>query len=313
MDYRYFSAIPFAERGSRLQVPHRKKYKGWMKKLQEILPPGLYMVATPIGNLEDITLRALRVLRDADQIYAEDTRESKKLLEAHGISKDIHSFHGHSGEQRAQQVAIEIKGGKSVAYVSDAGTPGLCDPGAELINACAELEVAVYPIPGVSALVGAISVSGFLAPSFTFHGFFPREGKERKELAERIRAQGGQHFFYESPHRFLQFLDWARTEFPEEKLLIARELTKKFETIKRGTVTAVFAELEHTEPRGEYVIGMEIKSPEDSKGSLDSLRAEFRELVEAGANQRVLVRVGIQRGLKKNEAYDLALSVLGQK
>lgn len=284
-----------------------------MKKHQEILPPGLYMVATPIGNLEDITLRALRVLREVDLIFAEDTRESKKLLDAHGISKEVLSFHGHSGGQRALNVISHIQEGKRVAYVSDAGTPGLCDPGAELVVACSRVGVAAYPIPGVSALIGALSVSGFLAAGFEFHGFFPRETKDRKALAQQVLARGGQHFFYESPHRFQQFLEWANEYFPTENLLIARELTKKFETVRRGRVTEVVQELSQIEPRGEYVIGLEIKNAESSIDLSDSLKKELQELFDAGATQRVLVKAATQRGMKKNEAYELALAISGQK
>lgn len=281
-------------------------------KHQELLPAALYMVSTPIGNLEDITLRALRVLRDAQEVWAEDTRESKKLLEAHGISREIRSFHGHSGEKQVSAVVERIRGGASVVYISDAGTPGLCDPGAELVLGCYRAGLAVIPVPGASALVGALAVSGFLEPDFSFHGFFPRENKDRKVLAEQIRAQGGRHFFYESPHRFHDFLQWAKAEFPTENFLMVRELTKKFETIKVGPVQELATELLAMEPRGEYVVALEIKKPESSAVSRDKLQEELQELAELGANQKILVKVGIQRGLKKNEAYDLALAVLAK-
>jgi 16S rRNA (cytidine1402-2'-O)-methyltransferase len=281
-------------------------------KHQEILPGALYMVSTPIGNLEDITLRALRLLRDAQEVWAEDTRESKKLLEAHGISREIRSFHGHSGEKQVSAIVEKIRSGASVVYISDAGTPGLCDPGAELVLGCYEQGLKVTPVPGASALIGALSVSGFLEPDFAFHGFFPRENKDRQALAEQIRASGGRHFFYESPHRFHEFLEWAKAQFPEENFLMVRELTKKFETIRVGPVQSIALEQLALEPRGEYVLALEIKKPEKTAVSRDKLQEELRELADLGANQKILVRAGIQRGLKKNEAYALALAVLEQ-
>jgi 16S rRNA (cytidine1402-2'-O)-methyltransferase len=279
-------------------------------KEQEKLPAALYMVSTPIGNLEDISLRALSILRNSDCLAAEDTRESKKLLEAHGITREIQSIHGHSSAKQVAQLVEKIEAGESVAYISDAGTPGLCDPGAEIVQECIRRRIKVVPIPGASALTSALAVSGFLAPDFSFHGFFPRENKERRDLLEKIHCQGGRHFFFESPHRFQQTLNLIHEFFPLEKILVARELTKKFETISLGIVAEIAKELEKIESRGEYVVALEVKAQDTSLLQVSNIRNHLKELVALGANQKILTRVAMQMGMTKNDAYDLALSVV---
>jgi 16S rRNA (cytidine1402-2'-O)-methyltransferase len=279
-------------------------------KDQEKLPAALYMVSTPIGNLEDITLRALRILKDSDCLAAEDTRESKKLLEAHGITREIQALHAHSSEKQVAHLAEKIEQGQSVAYISDAGTPGLCDPGAELVRECFDRNLEVVPIPGASALLSALAVSGFLEPDFQFHGFFPRENKEREEILERLRIQGGRHFFYESPHRFLQFLNLLNEKFPAETLLVAREVTKKFETISKGTVAEIAEKLSKIECRGEYVVALELEAAKGNSVRESEIKAHLKELISLGAGQKILTRVAMQMGMAKNAAYDLALSLI---
>lgn len=277
------------------------------------LSGGLYMVGSPIGNLEDLGFRALRVLRTASTIAAEDTRETAKLLQHYGIQAKLISVHEHTTRSRITEFASSLlESGKICAYVSDAGTPGLCDPGAELVNACVEAGVKVYPVPGPSALMALLSVSGFRNSSFRFEGFFPRERKDREAWAKAAAAAGGLHFFFESPHRVQGALEFLAGHFAEAGLVVGRELTKRFETLYRGTCASVQDTLKVVEPRGEYVLGLELPASEAGEAGLreEELNALVKELAEMGASQRVLVRVAMSHGMRKNEAYRLALELL---
>lgn len=290
------------------------------------LEPGLYMVGTPIGNLEDLGFRALRALRAARVVAAEDTREAAKLLAHYGIQTKVVSIHENSTKSRIEEVVNVIRGkgtesasslreGSAIcAYISDAGTPGLCDPGAELVKACVEAGVAVHPVPGPSALMALLSVSGFRDSGFRFHGFFPRERKDRDAFAKGAAAEGGAHFFFESPHRIHACLEFLAGAFPQAPLVVGRELTKRFETITRGTCAEVAAELLAKEPRGEYALGLSLPAGAQGQGALRE--AEVVELVKElallGAGQKVLVRVAMSHGMRKNEAYRLALELLAK-
>lgn len=278
-----------------------------MKGQEEALAPGLYMVATPIGNLEDLGFRALRVLRDADWVAAEDTRESRKILEAHGLSTPLLSFHEHSSTRKTQELVEKLKRGERGAYISDAGTPGISDPGAELVRAAAAAGIPVHPVPGPSAPIALLSASGFTATAFKFHGFFPREKKERVGWAERANTEGGVHVFFESPHRFLDSLRFLADAFSEKELVVGRELTKRFETITRGNAAKVAELLEKEEARGEYVLALDLGAPKPQGMTPEEIETLLRELARDGASQRVLTKVAISHGLAKNAAYDLAL------
>lgn len=279
------------------------------------LEPGLYMVGTPIGNLEDLGFRALRALRAARVVAAEDTREAAKLLAHYGIQTKVVSIHENSTKSRIEELARALSEEQSVcAYVSDAGTPGLCDPGAELVKACVEAGVAVHPVPGASALMALLSVSGFRESGFRFHGFFPRERKDRDAFAKGAAAEGGAHFFFESPHRIHACLEFLAGAFAQAPIVVGRELTKRFETITRGTCAEVAAELLAKEPRGEYALGLSLPAAAEGQGALKE--AEVVELVKElallGAGQKVLVRVAMSHGMRKNEAYRLALELLSK-
>jgi 16S rRNA (cytidine1402-2'-O)-methyltransferase len=273
---------------------------------------GLFVVATPIGNLEDVSFRALRVLKECDWVAAEDTRESRKLLDHYGISARLYSLHEHSSPEKVEELVSLLKSGQAGAYVSDAGTPGLCDPGADLVAACAAGGVPVCPVPGPSALTALLSVCAFKEPNFSFHGFFPREKKEREEWAKGARGVGGAHLFYESPHRVQGALEFLSQFFPGCPLVVGRELTKRFETITRGTCQSVAGELGSQEPRGEYALALLLpRSEEASAGLLPAeISALVKELALLGASQKVLVRAGTSHGLRKNEAYKLALEAI---
>ncbi len=281
-----------------------------MKGQAEELSPALYVVATPIGNLEDLGFRALRVLKHSSWVAAEDTRETRKLLDHYGIQTNLHSLHEHSTRARIDELVNQLKNGLSGAYVSDAGTPGLCDPGPGLVRACVEAGVPVIPIPGASAPLALLSVCGFSEPGFSFHGFFPREKKEREEWADRAAAIGGNQLFFETPHRIKAALEFLSGRFPKAPFVIGRELTKRFETITRGTCESVQQELANEEPRGEYVLALGLPAATKEEASADSLRELVKELAELGATQKVLVRAAVSHGLRKNEAYKLALEIL---
>lgn len=279
-------------------------------KDQEKLSSGLYMVSTPIGNLEDLSFRAVRVLQRAHWVAAEDTRESRKLLDSQGISTELVSLHEHSGPKKIEELVARLKAGETGAYVSDAGTPGLCDPGAELVAAAAKAGVAIYPIPGASAPVALLSVSGFAGSDFSFHGFFPRE--KREDFLKGLKARGGLHLFFESPHRIKECLKALVKQYSEKEIVVGRELTKKFETIYRGNVEEVAERIGGEEPRGEYVLALDLgPAPEERAGLGEAeVRALLVELAALGASQKTLTRVAMSHGLAKNAAYAMALEVL---
>lgn len=283
-----------------------------MKHQPEALAPGLYMVATPIGNLEDLGARALRILSQADWIAAEDTRETKKLLDSQGLSTPLHSFHEYSTTRKTEELVARLAKGERGAYVTDAGTPGISDPGAELVKAALKANVQVHPIPGPSAPVTLLSASGFSGTAFKFHGFFPREKKEREALAAQMKREGGIQVFFESPHRFRECLNTLAQHFPTAPLVVGRELTKRFETITRGEAAKVLDLLQNEEPRGEYALALELPANGENGEKIDLTKIEnlCLELAEAGASQRVLTRVLMSHGLAKNAAYDLALKCL---
>ena len=227
------------------------------------LAPGLYLVATPIGNLEDMTLRGLRVLRETDRIACEDTRQTQKLLNHFAIRTPTVSYHAHNEAERAASLVEELKSGARIAVVSDAGTPGIADPGAVLARAAIAAGVAVFPVPGANAAVAAVIASGLPAERFRFHGFLPSKAGERRTVLERLLASGGAasgetttEIFYETPHRIAEALGDVEAVFgPGLPVVVARELTKLHEEFLRGTVAALRAELVGRESiRGEMVL-----------------------------------------------------------
>jgi 16S rRNA (cytidine1402-2'-O)-methyltransferase len=219
------------------------------------------------------------------------------------------SLHEHSGKEKIAQLVERLKAGESGAYISDAGTPGICDPGQELVLAAAAEGIKIYPVPGASAPVSLLSVSGFSSSEFSFHGFFPRENGERKALAEKLETQRGLHVFFESPHRFHACLYFLAGECPRAQLVIGRELTKVYESLYRGTAAALWEELRGTEPRGEYVLAIQLEVAEEAAGDERELLALLTELKALGADQKVLTRVAQSHGLARNAAYQLALNL----
>jgi 16S rRNA (cytidine1402-2'-O)-methyltransferase len=214
----------------------------------------LYVVATPIGNLEDVSERALRVLREVDRIAAEDTRRTAKLLSHYGIHTPLTSYHDAAERRKAPELVAEIREGASVALVSDAGTPLISDPGYRLVRAALDAGLAVVPIPGASAATALLAVSGFATDRFVFEGFLPqREGRRRRRL-EALRGEPRTIVLYESPHHIERTLAEMEQVFGQRPIVVGRELTKVFEEIVRGTIPAVRAAVSAKPPRGEYTL-----------------------------------------------------------
>ena len=214
----------------------------------------LYIVPTPIGNLDDITLRAVNVLRDVDFILAEDTRTTSFLLKHLGIEKKLYSHHKFNEHATVKMVAESIAAGRNAALVSDAGTPGISDPGFLLVRTCVEAEIEVETLPGATALIPALVQSGFPCDRFCFEGFLPQKKGRAKQL-QSLAAEEHTMIFYESPYRVVKCLEqFAEVFGPERRVSVSRELTKKFEQTVRGTVAEVLEHFRTTDPKGEFVI-----------------------------------------------------------
>jgi len=216
----------------------------------------LYLVATPIGNLEDITHRALKVLSSVDLIAAEDTRKTKILLDHYSINKPMVSYFSYNERHRTPQLIGKLQEGQSIALVSDAGTPGISDPAYHIVQSCLAAGISIIPIPGPSAFVSALVVSGLPTDRFVFEGFLPIK-KGRKTKLAGLSSEPRTIVLFESPHRILKTLEEIRTVFGERHVVVARELTKKFEEIVRGPVSTVLEELRRKQTRGEYVLVVE--------------------------------------------------------
>ena len=214
----------------------------------------LYIVSTPIGNLEDITLRALRVLKTVNLIAAEDTRHTRRLMTHYEIHTPITSYFEGNQIQKGEKLVARLKAGEAIALVSDAGTPTISDPGYRLLVQCIEADIPIIPIPGPSACIAAASVAGLPLHNFAFEGFLsPKSGRRKRQLTE-LREERRTLIFYESPHRVIVFLQDVLEAFGNRQVSVARELTKKFEEVFRGKVTEAIEKFQETSPRGEFTI-----------------------------------------------------------
>lgn len=261
------------------------------------------MVATPIGNLEDITLRALRVLREVDLIACEDTRQTRKLLERHGIAKPLVSYHEHNEITRAQELLNELHGGRSIALVSDAGTPLIADPGYRLVAQARALEITVSPIPGPSALITALSASGLPTDAFFFGGFLPAKQSQRRRTLDELKSYPATLVFYEAPHRIVEALKDVTEILGPRRVTIARELTKVYEEFLSGDVSEVLGTLaERPAIKGEIVL-MIGKSEAPLENAIP-IETAFNSLIEAGVpRMEAMKTVARQRGLSKRDVY----------
>jgi 16S rRNA (cytidine1402-2'-O)-methyltransferase len=268
----------------------------------------LYVVATPIGNLEDITLRALRVLREVDVIACEDTRHTRKLLEHFGISKPVVSYHEHNEAARAAELVRRMKEGASVAVVSDAGTPLVSDPGYRLVRAAIDAGIVVTPVPGASAALGALTASGLAADAFRFCGFLPPKPAARRKALEQFKTDTATLIFYEAPHRILESLADIASIYGARPVVLARELTKMHEELLRGTAAEIRAELaSRSAVKGEctLLIGRapEIAAPEIAEDATPIEEAVRALQTQGVPRMEAIKQVARARGLSKREVY----------
>jgi 16S rRNA (cytidine1402-2'-O)-methyltransferase len=267
----------------------------------------LYLVSTPIGNLEDVTRRALRVLAEADVVACEDTRRTRALLEHFGIRARTVSYHEHNERERAAELVALVEGGASVAVVTDAGTPGVSDPGYRVVRACAERGLTVIPVPGPAAFVAALTASGLPTDEFYFGGFLPARPHARRARLEEVGGLRATLVFYETPHRIAQALADAREVLGEREAAVARELTKMHEEIVRGRLGELAARFSETPARGELVLVIDRNVIEAEGAGRDagaSVAARVAELEAEGLDQRAaLKRAARELGLSRDEAY----------
>ncbi len=270
----------------------------------------LYLVSTPIGNLEDITFRALNTLKSADLIAAEDTRHTLKLLNHFNIKKQLTSYYEHNKEEKGKFLIKSLLEGKNIAVVTDAGTPGISDPGEELVKGCIKEGIKVCPIPGAAALIAAVTVSGLPAGRFVFEGFLPKRKKEKKARLHELKKEDRTIVFYESPHKLRETLKVVLDVLGNRKIVLARELTKKFEEIIRVTVKEAVMLYDENPPRGEYVLvlegcGKEEDLKEDNNGYEGLSAAHHVELlIKQGLNKKDAIREAAKkRGLPKRDVY----------
>jgi 16S rRNA (cytidine1402-2'-O)-methyltransferase len=272
----------------------------------------LYLVGTPIGNLEDITLRALRILREADQIAAEDTRHTQKLLTHYEISRPLVSYHEHNEMTRAPELLIALEQGAKIALVSDAGMPLVSDPGYRLVTLCLRHQIPVVPVPGPSALLASLSASGLPNEEFLFVGFLPQRSGERRRALERLRIEDRTIILYEAPHRLEECLADAQEILGDRPACLAREVTKLHEEFRRGKLSALVASLEERPARGEITLLIGPADPADARAQADSaqsLSERVEELIRQAKLDRkeALKLAAKERGLTRRAAYDRIL------
>jgi 16S rRNA (cytidine1402-2'-O)-methyltransferase len=278
----------------------------------------LYLVATPIGNLEDITLRALRVLKEVDLIACEDTRHTRLLLQHYDIKTRMLSYHEHNERERAAELSAMLETGANIAVVSDAGTPGISDPGFRLVNDALKLGAHVVPVPGATALVAALIASGLPTDEFFFGGFLPARAMQRRARLTEMRRLHSTLIFYEAPHRIAQTLTDAREILGERLTVVARELTKLHEEIARGRLSELAEHFKHVETaRGEMVLLIDRKTISIEDAGTDSeidIDARVSALEAEGLDNRAaLKRVAREMGLNRSEAYRRLVAAREQK
>ncbi len=266
----------------------------------------LYVVATPIGNLEDITLRAVRILGEVDLIAAEDTRHSRKLLQHYGIAKPLISYWSEKEKTRSESIIMRLKEGLSVALISDAGTPGISDPGSVLIKRAVEEGVPVVSIPGPSAAIAALSIAGLPTDTFTFAGFLPARQAQRQKVLKSLAIEDRTLVFYEAPHRVTETLDDMAAIFGPRKAALIREITKIHEEAMRGTLTEIVEFVKGRKTVGEYVIIVEGRGRETP--SVDEALREVGELMKRGKGRKEASRIVAEAyDLSARELYDRSL------
>lgn len=271
----------------------------------------LYLCATPIGNLEDITLRVLRVLQEADVIYCEDTRNTLKLLRHFEIAKPLQSYHDHSPEARAQKIADDVRAGRQVALVSDAGMPVISDPGFDLVNLFRRENLPYTVLPGASASLTALVLSGIAADRFLFEGFLPRKKKDLEARLALLDKERATAIIYESPHRLSDTLDVFAKRWPERECAAVREITKRFEETVRGTTVSVRDHFNANAPRGEFVLilGGAVETETSAEDAFAQGLALAKQLIQEGASTNQASKEAAQAtGLSKRTIYQALLA-----
>lgn len=274
-------------------------------------PGTLYIVATPIGNLEDMTFRGVRILQTVNLIAAEDTRHTGKLLQHFQIKTPQISYHEHNRQIRIPELLEYMANGQAIALVSDAGMPGISDPGYELVIACIDAGITVVPIPGASAVITALSAAGLPTDRFVFEGFLPAKAAKRREYLESLQTESRTLIFYESPYRLQESLqDLATVWGGDRQIVLARELTKLYEEFWRGTIAEAIAHYSQREPQGEYTLVLAGNPPVHPQLTEEQLKAELLQIMTQGISRsqasRQLAKI---TSLPRRQLYQLALSL----
>lgn len=275
----------------------------------------LYLCATPIGNLEDMTFRCIRVLKEADVIAAEDTRNSIKLLNHFEIKTPMTSYHEFNKVEKARVLVEKMLKGETVALITDAGTPGISDPGEELVRQCIEAGIKVTPVPGAAACINALIMSGMPTRRFCFEAFLPSDKKEKADVLEQLKAEQRTIIIYEAPHRLLRTLTELESALGGmRKIAVCKELTKRHETVYRDTISGALGYYTANEPKGEYVLVIEGRSPkellEEKRAAWDdmSIEGHFNMYVSQGMDKKDAMKlVAKDRGVSKRDIYNALL------
>ena len=280
--------------------------------MDSLSPHTLYIVATPIGNLEDITYRSLRILRSVSIIAAEDTRHTGKLLQHFQITTPQISYHEHNTQQRIPQFIQRLKQGETIALVTDAGVPGISDPGLELVQACIEAGIPITPIPGACAIITALCAAGLPTDRFVFEGFLPAKAKARRDRLDTLLRETRTLIFYESPHRLRAMLADLATAFGTDRsLVLCRELTKLHEEFWRGTIAAALEHYQDQDPQGEYTIVVDGVVLEPIVWSEEALVDELKRLLAQGLSRADACRqLAATSQRSRRDLYQLSLGIV---
>ena len=267
----------------------------------------IYLVATPIGNLEDMTFRAIKVLKEVDVIAAEDTRHTLKLLNYYEISKPLISYHRHNEDVKTDFLIQKVLNGENIAIVTDAGTPGISDPGEEIVKEAIKNNIDIIPIPGACALINAIIASGLNTKQFTFYGFLPLNKKLRKKSFEKIKKENKTIIIYEAPHKINKTLNDILENIGDINCVIAKELTKIHEEFFRGKISEIINVL--NEPKGEYIILLDLnKEDEEENGEIENMTEEeqYEFYEKQGLSKKEIIKtIAKNKNVNKNEIYQM--------
>lgn len=267
----------------------------------------LYLVATPIGNLEDITFRAIKTLKNVDIIAAEDTRHTLKLLNYYEIYKPLISYHRHNEDIKTDELINKLSEGKNIALVTDAGTPGISDPGEEIVKEAIKNNIDIVPIPGACALINALITSGLNTKEFSFYGFLPLNKKNRKNVLERIKREDKTVILYEAPHKLMKTLEDILESIGDIKCVIAREITKIYEEYIRGNISEIMKKIDN--PKGEYIIVLDLTNniiKKESDISEKSIEDQYEFYKNKGMNKKDIIKtIAKNKNVPKNEIYKM--------